>query len=181
LEEKWGKCSMTQPAEIVESPFGRRHVQITIAAIVSVAFVWLSVTSWHAFNCKSDPRPDLAATDDSADALDAALIQIDLNTAEPRELALLPGVGPILARRIVDNRAGRGPYLSLDDLGRVHGIGPKILQRVQHICIVDPRTIAQQRGSQGTPASALGRSQRLASAAEIDVPNRKDSFDRSGR
>lgn len=131
---------MTQPDELVESPFGRRHVQITICAAVSLAFVWLWVTSWDAFRGKQAPQVDVAARDAAVDGLDAALIQIDLNTAEPRELALLPGVGPILARRIVADRARRGPFVSLDDLGRVHGIGPRILERVRHMCVVDPRT-----------------------------------------
>lgn len=56
---------------------------------------------------------------------------VDLNAAGPDELALLPGVGPSLARAIVDDRRERGPFRDLGDLDRVRGVGPGILARVR--------------------------------------------------
>ncbi len=52
---------------------------------------------------------------------------IDPNTASEEELALLPGVGEVLAKRIVEGRAGGG-YGSATDLLRVKGISPKMLE-----------------------------------------------------
>src|SRR5690606_1678075 len=49
---------------------------------------------------------------------------IDLNEATLEELQALPGIGPGLARRIVEERERRGPFTSLEDLARVRGIGP---------------------------------------------------------
>jgi hypothetical protein len=46
-------------------------------------------------------------------------VRIDLNTAPLDELTRLPGVGPVLASRIVDAR----PYASVDDIRRVRGVG----------------------------------------------------------
>ena len=126
---------MTQRIDNVEPPFDRRGVQVTIAVIASVAWVWLLITSWQASSRRQDNPPfDSGAT---ADLGRTALIQIDLNTAETRELALLPGVGPVLANRIVENRDRLGPFDSVDDLVRVHGIGPKTLDQIEHICVVD--------------------------------------------
>ena len=55
---------------------------------------------------------------------------IDLNRASAGQLTRLPGIGPKIARRIVDDRNQRGPFKSVDDLSRVKGIGKKTLQRL---------------------------------------------------
>ena len=47
---------------------------------------------------------------------------IDVNTASADELSLLPGIGPVLARRIVRHRARHGPFESLESLGAVRGV-----------------------------------------------------------
>ena len=48
---------------------------------------------------------------------------LNLNTASAAELDALPGVGPVLAQRIVDHR-DQGPFTSVDELDDVPGIGP---------------------------------------------------------
>lgn len=48
---------------------------------------------------------------------------IDLNTATASELESLPGVGPVLAARIVAHRTDRGPFATVEDLLDVSGIG----------------------------------------------------------
>lgn len=57
--------------------------------------------------------------------------RIDLNTATERQLIELPGIGEIMAKRIVDYRKEHGPFLSTDDLLHVDGIGEKTLQEIQ--------------------------------------------------
>lgn len=49
---------------------------------------------------------------------------IDLNRASAADLTMLPGVGPKLAQRIVDERTRRHGFASLDELREVKGIGP---------------------------------------------------------
>jgi competence ComEA-like helix-hairpin-helix protein len=56
-----------------------------------------------------------------------ASTRIDINRASAAEVALLPGIGPELAARIVEDRERNGPFATLDDLVRVRGIGPAIL------------------------------------------------------
>ena len=50
--------------------------------------------------------------------------RIDLNAADAVELQQLPGIGPVGARRIVEERELGGPYRSVGDLARVAGFGP---------------------------------------------------------
>lgn len=49
---------------------------------------------------------------------------LNINTATETELMSLPGVGPSLARRIVEYRQANGPFQTADDLQNVSGIGP---------------------------------------------------------
>ena len=50
---------------------------------------------------------------------------LDLNTATADQLEGLPGVGPVLAQRIVEQRARIGRFASVEDLRQVSGIGAK--------------------------------------------------------
>ncbi len=67
----------------------------------------------------------------------ALTARLNVNTATAAELELLPGIGPALAGRIVQDRQANGPFKSVDDLDRVKGIGPKILDRIHELVTVD--------------------------------------------
>lgn len=54
-----------------------------------------------------------------------------MNTAGQGELELLPGIGPALAKRIIEYRTTKGAFKRVDDLDAVKGIGPKILERLR--------------------------------------------------
>lgn len=56
---------------------------------------------------------------------------IDVDRATVEELDRLPGVGPALAARIVEERARLGPFGSMDALDRVRGVGPKLAERLR--------------------------------------------------
>lgn len=58
-----------------------------------------------------------------------AAIQVDVNSADARTLAQsLSGVGLVKAEAIVAYRTQHGPFKTLDDLAKVKGIGPRILE-----------------------------------------------------
>ena len=52
---------------------------------------------------------------------------LDLNAATAADLDALPGIGPVLAQRIVDHRGEHGAFTSVDQLDDVSGIGPAVL------------------------------------------------------
>jgi competence ComEA-like helix-hairpin-helix protein len=56
---------------------------------------------------------------------------VNVNTAAEVELAQLPGIGPTMARRIVDHRREHGPFASVEALLDVPGIGPTTLERLR--------------------------------------------------
>ncbi len=49
--------------------------------------------------------------------------RLDINAAGPRELESLPGIGPVLARRIVEFRAKNPPFRRVEEILIVRGIG----------------------------------------------------------
>jgi competence ComEA-like helix-hairpin-helix protein len=57
-----------------------------------------------------------------------ALFTVDLNTAAAMELAQLPGLGPATAARIVEHRRTHGPFLTIEGLLDVPGIGEVTLE-----------------------------------------------------
>lgn len=56
-------------------------------------------------------------------------IAININQATVEDLQILPGIGPVLARRIIENR----PYQSIREIRQVRGIGPKKLERIKKL------------------------------------------------
>lgn len=67
-------------------------------------------------------------------------LTVNVNTATAAELERLPGVGPVLARRIVEFRAARGLFRRLEDLQEVEGIGPKLYHRLEPMLRLDDGT-----------------------------------------
>jgi competence protein ComEA len=63
---------------------------------------------------------------------------IPLNRASAAELETLPGIGPVLARRIVAHREQFGPFRSTDELRAVRGVGPRLLARLRGLLYAGP-------------------------------------------
>lgn len=62
---------------------------------------------------------------------DSSPDRININTASVTELDTLPGIGPVLAQRIIDDRTENGPYRTIDDLARVSGISPAMVEELR--------------------------------------------------
>lgn len=62
--------------------------------------------------------------------------RICVNNANQDELERLPGIGPVIAKRIISYRDKYGAYHSVDELLQIKGIGEKSLNRVKpYICV----------------------------------------------
>lgn len=59
--------------------------------------------------------------------------RLDINAATVQQLQDLPGIGEIIAQRIVDYREKNGSYHTVDDLLNVEGIGEKKLQAIDRL------------------------------------------------
>ncbi len=61
---------------------------------------------------------------------------LDLDHATADQIEKLPYIGATLARRIVANRDSLGPFGTVKNLGRVKGIGPKLLEKLTPLVTV---------------------------------------------
>jgi len=111
------------------SPYARKPVQTLLALLSLVCCVALLWRCGVAGSAGGIPRTLPAGNNFSH------RLVIDLNSATAKELSLLPGVGPVLATRIVENRQREGPFRSVEDLARVNGIGPRKLDQLRFWCV----------------------------------------------
>ena len=82
---------------------------------------------------ESESRPPgrSRAAKPRAPPLDEPGPPLDLNRATLADLTRLPGVGPVLARRILETREAAGRFSAVDDLVTVRGLGPVKLERLR--------------------------------------------------
>lgn len=63
---------------------------------------------------------------------------VPINVASPEELDRLPGIGPVLAERIVAYRTANGPFRELDDLEQVQGISSRMVEDLRPLVSLEP-------------------------------------------
>ena len=61
---------------------------------------------------------------------------VNVNSAIATELEELPGIGEVIAQRIIDYRAENGPFATVDELLDVSGIGDVILESIRELVTV---------------------------------------------
>ena len=90
----------------------------------------------HAAPVEALEAPATGGASDSAAATDSLTRSgagpvLDLNRAGAAELDALPGIGPVLARRILEHRRRNGPFRRVEELRAVRGVGPGLLARLR--------------------------------------------------
>ena len=116
---------MTERPSRVEPPLAQHAVGV---AVSSLAFATIFAFAWT-----FPPEP----SDVTRRPATLSALQIDINAASEEELSLVPGVGPVLAKRIIANRDREGSFPRIDSLRRVYGVGPKTLDQITVLCFVN--------------------------------------------
>ncbi len=57
--------------------------------------------------------------------------KVNINQASTDQLVTLPGIGPAMAKRIIEHRTKNGPFKKVEDLMSVKGIGEKKFQKIR--------------------------------------------------
>ncbi|GAK56914.1 putative comE operon protein 1 [Candidatus Vecturithrix granuli] len=112
--------------------FSRRQQQVLLALYVlyGIGLLWYnSAQRSHTLTSYRlefpDPQEQLMYIDPP----------IDINAADTRELQFLPGIGTVLAQRIVDYRQQHGKFQNAESLMPIKHIGPKTIQKLQYYLI----------------------------------------------
>ena len=109
---------------------------------VALAFVMLSFGMFLAWRTLCDPtflpdiRPRVPLESLTVEEF-LKLSSTDLNTAGMEELTELPGIGEVLAGRIMEYRLEHGGFSSVEELLEVKGIGEKKLEAVRKYVYVE--------------------------------------------
>jgi competence ComEA-like helix-hairpin-helix protein len=90
----------------------------------------------------SAPAATLVLPAAAPDAANAGLLalpghRININTASASELETLPGIGPVLAQRVVEYRQSNGPFRTPEDIKDVKGIGDGIFAEIKDSITVE--------------------------------------------
>ena len=73
---------------------------------------------------------------------------MDLNHATVSDLEALPGIGPKLAQRVIEHRVAKGPFMKVEDLRQVKGIGRKKFDRLRpHVLVTNTRSLSRHKGT----------------------------------
>lgn len=78
--------------------------------------------------------PTIASEDLTTGSNQSGLINI--NTASADELKQLPGIGDVLANRIIAYREFNGPYQTVDDLTNVEGVSSTLVDSIRDLITV---------------------------------------------
>jgi len=129
--------SEKEAASLSSSPLESLPDAAVISRFAAEATVSMEVSSpgeiKAAASDVSDTNKSSAISDSSSS--DSALI--DINHASAQEMAdALPGIGEVIAGRIVDYRNINGAFRSLEELKNVKGIGDKIFDKVKALITV---------------------------------------------
>jgi competence protein ComEA len=117
----------------------RQHTLFAASLIVAaLALTALARTPSGRVVARSDRRVRPAASAQGVASLREGQ-PLDLNRAALGDLLLLPGVGPKLAERILEERARRAGFESVEQLSAVKGVGPKKLAQLRSLVAVGPR------------------------------------------
>lgn len=84
------------------------------------------------------PRAVAAADATLAPHVPVSNERININAAGPDALDALPGIGPVLAARIIEYRTLHGPFQSVDELAAVQGISEAMVEELRPLITVGP-------------------------------------------
>ena len=101
---------------------------------------------------------------------------INLNTASPEELALIPGVGPARIRNILAYRKAH-PFRTVDELARIKGIGRKTVRQWRlHLAVGGPstaqRVVRPEQPNAAVPAPPVAAVKPLMVKPTLPLPVR---------
>ena len=87
---------------------------------------------------KGAATPVLALIPGTPVSSNSLSFRININTASQLELESLPGIGPVIASRIIDYRETKRPFSSVDELSNIEGISQSLVAEIANLITVGP-------------------------------------------
>ena len=123
---------------------------------ISLLLLCLAISSSEGARAKrASTAKGGAGSSKAASSTTTASGVVNLNTASPEQIALLPRVGLKAAHRIVDYRKTNGDFKRVEDLMEVKGVGEKLFVTLRpHLSVSGPTTLTSKIKSTGMRARA---------------------------
>lgn len=86
---------------------------------------------------KVQVQPHQTANLEDADRFITEYNQVNINSFDIAELTRLPGIGRVIAQRIIEYRKAHGPFKSKEELMQVKGIGAKKLEKIKDSIVLE--------------------------------------------
>ena len=109
-----------------------------IAAVAAAALVIVFTAGYFLGRGNAETEINVSIGQDSAERGNAGMSnKIDINSAGSEELMSLPGIGEVTAGRIIEYRTENGPFLRIEDIVNVSGIGDGTYMEIKDYITVD--------------------------------------------
>ena len=103
-----------------------------VSIVVGIFIGRMSMDSSSLFHSEiTDKQDDVIIVEQNTDKIQSEIGKIPINTATSAQLQMLPNIGEVLATRIVEYRTENGPFVAIEDLMLVEGIGEKRLDELR--------------------------------------------------
>ena len=112
-------------------------INLTKQERVVLIFLGFAILSGIALNIcfKNPPRSNSSYSDIIKS--NKSNFKVNINAADKNDLIAIKGIGPTLARRIINHRTFYGPFSKVDDVIYVKGIGNSTFQRIKDFITID--------------------------------------------
>ena len=123
-----------EPIQIPQAAIVEQHV---IRKEREISNIQKSISKDKRVSSFQEKPSKTKSTDEKADNESKNIVfPININTANEKELDALPGIGPAIARRIVEYRSSQ-PFTKIEDIMQVKGIGEKKFAKIKELITVE--------------------------------------------
>lgn len=150
------RLAVAKPTPVAPVPAWPRSAQVATAVLLVLA---LGLLGWHV--CAAQ-RWGARPTEPEAETAG----RIDLNHADRAQLLQLPGVGEITADRIEEYRRAHNGFRGVDELRKVRGVGPALVERLRPLVYLEPDGPAPEKSEDPGPPLATEPPTNAAPKAE---------------
>ena len=124
-----------------------RQEKLVIYFLIAMLFLGLAVKFYKAHNARINLKVEKASPVPKSQYLAGGGVSIEkiieekqfikINTAAAGDFARLPGIGPSLAKRIIDYRDKNGSFVTIEDIKKVRGIGEKKYEQIKEFLVLE--------------------------------------------
>ena len=123
-----------EPIQIPQAAIVEQHI---VQKVRETSNIQKSISKDKRVSSFQEKPSKTKSTDEKADNESKNIIfPININTASEKELDALPGIGPAIARRIVEHRSSQ-PFTKIEEIMLVKGIGEKKFAKLKELITVE--------------------------------------------